>query len=133
MITFRNFKVDPEGDIKGSYGKKLYNHSCIEFINHLNRKGKSIQGMKLLCTLTTLKIIFLDLKSSYYTNAMIFHISGNDYESKFIRTCPVGVKSCFGAKGFYDRDDEKVSNDICKLIFSRNRNCINDLGLIWVC
>lgn len=78
-------KVDPEGDIKGSYGKKLYNHSCIDFINHLNRKGKSIQG--------------------------------NDYESKFIRTCPVGVKSCFGAKGFYDRDDEKVSNDISVTFF----------------
>ena len=41
-------------------------------------------------------------------------VSGNDFESKFIRTCPVGVKSCFGAKGFYDRDDQKVSNDICK-------------------
>ena len=115
-----DFKVDPEGDIKGSYGKKLYNHSCIEFINHLNRKGKSIQGMRLLCSLTALKSYFHyfdHLKSFFYSNAVIFHISGKDYESKFIRTCPVGVKSCFGAKGFYDRDDEKVSNDICKLIF----------------
>ena len=58
---------------------------------------------------------------------MIFHVLGNDYESKFIRTCPVGVKSCFGAKGFYDRDDEKVSNDICKLKFSpKNKNNIED-------
>ena len=58
LITFRNFKVDPEGDIKGSYGKKLYNHSCIEFINHLNRKGKSNQGIRLLCILSTLRILF---------------------------------------------------------------------------
>ena len=63
---------------------------------------------------------------------MIFHISGNDYESKFIRTCPVGVKSCFGAKGFYDRDDEKVSNDICKLKFSpKNKNNM-DMLCVWI-
>ena len=62
-------------------------------------------------------ICFDYLKSSFYINAVILHIPGKDYESKFIRTCPVGVKSCFGAKGFYDRDDEKVSNDICKLKF----------------
>ena len=40
----------------------------------------------------------------------------SDYESKFIRTCPVGVKSCFGAKGFYDRDDNTPRNDLCKFI-----------------
>ena len=47
--------------------------------------------------------------------ASLFFISGSsDVEKKFIRTCPVGVKSCFGAKGFYDRDDAKIENDICK-------------------
>jgi len=78
--------VNPDNDILGSYGKKLYNRSCTDLINHLNRKGNAIPGT-------------------------------DDYESKFIRTCPVGVKSCFGARGFYDRDDEKVSNDISVAFF----------------
>jgi len=68
--------VHPESDIKGSYGKKLYNHSCTELDKHLKRTGKSTKG-------------------------------DNDYASKFVRTCPVGVKSCFGAKGFYDGDDAR--------------------------
>ena len=45
---------------------------------------------------------------------MLIIIGASDVEKKFIRTCPVGVKSCFGAKGFYDRDDAKIENDICK-------------------
>ena len=42
------------------------------------------------------------------------YLGEGDYESKFIRTCPVGIKSCFGAKGFYDRDDSNLKNDISK-------------------
>lgn len=74
-------KVHPENDIIGSYGKKLYNHSCVELNKYIKRKGKHAQGE-------------------------------GDFESKFIRTCPVGIKSCFGAKGFYDRDDKDLLNDI---------------------
>ena len=45
----------------------------------------------------------------------VFNLGNKDnYESKFIRTCPVGIKSCFGAKGLYDRDDSKLTNDIGK-------------------
>jgi len=79
-------KVHPENDIVGSYGKKLYNHSCTELDRYLSRKGKSSKGE-------------------------------GDYESKFIRTCPVGIKSCFGAKGFYDRDDSNLKNDITVQFF----------------
>ena len=43
-----------------------------------------------------------------------YTLGEDDFESKFIRTCPVGIKSCFGAKGFYDRDDKDLLNDICK-------------------
>jgi len=80
-------KVNPEGDITGSYGQKLYNHSCSDFTKHLKREGgKRVPG-------------------------------ASDVEKKFIRTCPVGVKSCFGAKGFYDRDDTKIENDISVAFF----------------
>ena len=65
-LFFVNFKVDPEGDIKGSYGKKLYNHSCIDFINHLNRKGKSIQGMRLFCTLKIESYIFIRSLENFF-------------------------------------------------------------------
>lgn len=70
-------KVNPDNDIIGSYGKKIYNHSCVELDQYLKR-GKE----------------------------------DSDYETKFVRTCPVGVRSCFGAKGFYDRDDARATNDI---------------------
>ncbi len=30
----------------------------------------------------------------------------------YLRTCPVGVKSCFGATGFYDHKDKDPSNDL---------------------
>ena len=43
-----------------------------------------------------------------------YTLGEDDFEGKFIRTCPVGIKSCFGAKGFYDRDDKDLLNDICK-------------------
>ena len=45
-----------------------------------------------------------------------YTLGEGDFESKFIRTCPVGIKSCFGAKGFYDRDDKDLLNDICKYL-----------------
>ena len=34
----------------------------------------------------------------------------------FLRSCPVGVKSCFGANGFYDYRDQDPDNDLseCK-------------------
>ena len=32
----------------------------------------------------------------------------------FVRTCPIGVKSCFGAWGFYDHRDEDPTNDLGK-------------------
>ncbi|TRY77775.1 hypothetical protein TCAL_07851 [Tigriopus californicus] len=32
--------------------------------------------------------------------------------NRFMRTCPVGVKSCFGATGFYDHGDNDPSNDL---------------------
>ena len=42
-------------------------------------------------------------------------ISGlSDIEKKFVRTCPVGVKSCFAAKGIYNRGDARIENDISK-------------------
>lgn len=66
-------KVHPENDIVGSYGTKIYNHSC-------------------------------DTLMSTIVDGVI--------DDKFIRTCPVGVKSCFGATGFYDHDDNKPANDI---------------------
>ena len=34
--------------------------------------------------------------------------------SAFLRSCPVGVKSCFGAKGFYDYRDQDPNNDLSK-------------------
>ena len=70
-------KVHPEFDVVGSYGKKIYNHSCEELMETM--KGDAI-------------------------------------DERFIRTCPVGVKSCFGATGFYDHDDSDPSNDICKTL-----------------
>ena len=34
-------QVNPNNDITGSYGKKIYNHSCTDLIKYLNRgKGK---------------------------------------------------------------------------------------------
>ena len=46
----------------------------------------------------------------------IYHSGESNYEKKYIRTCPVGVKSCFGARGAYDRDDNNLRNDICKFV-----------------
>ena len=66
-------KVHPEFDVVGSYGRKIYNHSCEEMINTI-KDGK--------------------------------------VDEKFVRTCPVGVKSCFGATGFYDHEDKDPDNDI---------------------
>ena len=40
--------------------------------------------------------------------------NNNQIDQAFIRTCPVGVKSCFGATGFYDHKDNDKTNDICK-------------------
>jgi len=36
----------------------------------------------------------------------------NVIDESFIRTCPVGVRSCFGATGFYDHEDTDKTNDI---------------------
>lgn len=38
--------------------------------------------------------------------------NNNQIDQAFIRTCPVGVKSCFGATGFYDHKDNDKTNDI---------------------
>ena len=38
----------------------------------------------------------------------------NVIDEAFIRTCPVGVRSCFGATGFYDHKDTDATNDICE-------------------
>jgi len=38
--------------------------------------------------------------------------NNNVIDEAFIRTCPVGVKSCFGATGFYDHKDNDATNDI---------------------
>ena len=35
-------------------------------------------------------------------------------DESFIRTCPVGVRSCFDATGFYDHEDTDKTNDICE-------------------
>ena len=43
--------------------------------------------------------------------------NNNQIDQAFIRTCPVGVKSCFGATGFYDHKDNDKTNDICKYSF----------------
>merc|ERR1712184_195272 len=37
-------KVHPDNDIVGSYGKKIYNHSCVELNKYIKRKGKNAQG-----------------------------------------------------------------------------------------
>ena len=37
-------------------------------------------------------------------------------DERFIRTCPDGVKSCFGATGSYDHQDNDPDNDICEYI-----------------
>merc|ERR1712018_109951 len=50
-------KVHPEFDVEGSYGQKIYNHSCEELMDTM-KDGK--------------------------------------VDERFIRTCPDGVKSCFG-------------------------------------
>lgn len=34
--------------------------------------------------------------------------------NRFLRTCPAGVKSCFGAMGEWDHDDKDPSNDLSK-------------------
>jgi hypothetical protein len=34
----------------------------------------------------------------------------------FLRTCPIGVKSCFGAFGYYDHGDLDPSNDLSELM-----------------
>ena len=38
----------------------------------------------------------------------------DEADNRFIRTCPVGVKSCFGSVGFYDHRDTDSDNDISK-------------------
>eukprot|EP00093_Oithona_nana_P001207 01207.XXX_1839_2637_1 [CDS] Oithona nana genome sequencing. len=43
---------------------------------------------------------------------MINTIKDGKVDEKFVRTCPVGVKSCFGATGFYDHEDNDPENDI---------------------
>ena len=43
---------------------------------------------------------------------MINTIKDGKVDEKFVRTCPVGVKSCFGATGFYDHEDTDPDNDI---------------------
>ena len=37
-------------------------------------------------------------------------------DESFIRTCPVGVRSCFDATGFYDHEDSEKNNDICEIL-----------------
>ena len=71
-------KVHPEFDVEGSYGQKIYNHSCEELMNTMTKDGK--------------------------------------VDERFIRTCPDGVKSCFGATGSYDHQDNDPDNDICEYI-----------------
>ena len=71
-------KVHPEFDVEGSYGQKIYNHSCEELMNTMTKDGK--------------------------------------VDERFIRTCPDGVKSCFGATGSYDHQDNDPENDICEYI-----------------
>ena len=39
-------------------------------------------------------------------------IKDGKVDKRFLRTCPQGVKSCFGAYGFYDHNDNDPSNDI---------------------
>ena len=34
----------------------------------------------------------------------------------FLRSCPVGVKSCFGAFGFYDYRDTDPENDLSECL-----------------
>ena len=72
-------KVHPEFDVIGSYGKKIYNHSCDELRNTMK------EGV---------------------------------VDDRFVRTCPDGVKSCFGATGFYDHRDTDPTNDISKLLLN---------------
>ena len=71
-------KVHPEFDVEGSYGQKIYNHSCEELMNTM-KDGK--------------------------------------VDERFIRTCPDGVKSCFGATGSYDHQDNDPDNDICEYTY----------------
>ena len=40
-------------------------------------------------------------------------------DDRFLRTCPMGVKSCFGATGFYDHNDHDQANDLSEL-FDKN-------------
>jgi hypothetical protein len=84
-------KVHPEFDIVGSYGNKIYNHSCEELMS-----------------------------------TMIDEV----IDERFVRTCPVGVKSCFGATGFYDHDDNDPTNDICKKYFMFKKNICFNLFMI---
>ena len=51
--------------------------------------------------------------------------NNNQIDQAFIRTCPVGVKSCFGATGFYDHKDNDKTNDICK--YSRYVNIVTQV------
>ena len=44
-------------------------------------------------------------------------------DESFIRTCPVGVRSCFDATGFYDHEDSEKNNDICEILQLFYENC----------
>ena len=53
-------------------------------------------------------------KCSSNSNSTVITSGLSGIEKKFVRTCPVGVKSCFAAKGVYDRNDARIEKDISK-------------------
>ena len=46
----------------------------------------------------------------------------------FLRSCPVGVKSCFGANGFYDYRDQDPHNDLSECNYGPFTNDVSREG-----
>ena len=67
-------------------------------------------------------------------------MNNGEVNDRFLRTCPVGVKSCFGAMGFYDHEDSDPTNDLseCKGFLGPDmtarikREDLQPCGLFWV-
>lgn len=48
-------------------------------------------------------------------DAMMAVANSADQLHRYLRTCPIGVRSCFAAKGSYDRSDNDPGNDLREL------------------
>ena len=61
-------------------------------------------------------------------------LGADDFENKFIRTCPVGTSSCFASKGVFDKEmrrNRNIAADIGKYYFAK-RVIINYRGTVYI-